>query len=94
MINSPIERGQYLDDLLSKLAAGSVTHGEAIKSLRKDVTGLDQVKFARMCKISIRTLRNLEGDEGNPTIGSLNSVFHPFGYQIGVIKRLRKFPYC
>ena len=91
---SPVERGQYLDDLLSKLSAGTITPGQAITLLRKEVTGLDQVRFARMCKISTRTLRNLEGDEGNPTIGSLNAVFLPFGFQMGVVKRVRKFPYA
>lgn len=91
---STLDRGQYLDDLLSKLSAGTVTHGQAIRALRKEVTGLDQARFAKMCKISIRTLRNLESDEGNPTIGSLNSVFQPFGFQMGVVKRLRKFPYA
>lgn len=91
---STLERGQYLDDLFSKLSAGTLTHGQAIRMLRKEVTGLDQVRFAKMCKISTRTLRNLEGDEGNPTIGSLNAVFKPFGFQMGVVRGVRKFPYA
>lgn len=89
-VNDPVQRGQYFDDLLAKLSAGAVTNGQAIRLLRKDITGMDQATFARMCKISIRTLRNLEADEGNPTIGSLNAVFRPFGFQMGVKRRLRR----
>ncbi len=63
--------------------------GAAVRRLRVEVTGLHQTQFARMCRISVRTLVHIEHEEGNPTLKSLNSVFKPFGLQMGVV-RLRK----
>lgn len=83
-----LERKQYLEKLLAQLAQGEVSIGEAVYGLRKNVTGLRQDKFARMCKISLRALRQIEHDEGNPTLQTLNNVFKLFGMQMGVIKCL------
>lgn len=62
-----------------------MTFGEAIRQLRIKVTGLSQTNFARMCKLSLRTVRLLEQDEGNPTVETLNSVFKLFGMQVGIV---------
>lgn len=79
------QRGIILDELKEQLAAGTVTIGAAVKRLRTEVTGLRQEQFAGMCKISLRTLRQIEQDDGNPTIQTLNQVFRPFGMRVGVL---------
>nr|WP_314580626.1 helix-turn-helix transcriptional regulator [uncultured Pseudomonas sp.] len=79
------QRGIILDELRDQLAAGTVSIGGAVKRLRNDVTGLRQEQFAAMCKISLRTLRQIEQDEGNPTIQTLNAVFKPFGMRVGIV---------
>lgn len=79
------QRGIILDELREQLLAGSVTIGAAVKRLRTEVTGLRQEQFAGMCKISLRTLRQIEQDEGNPTIQTLNQVFKPFGMRVGIL---------
>jgi DNA-binding XRE family transcriptional regulator len=79
------QRGIILDDLKQQLLAGSVTIGAAVKRLRTEVTGLRQEQFASMCKISLRTLRQIEQDDGNPTIQTLNQVFKPFGMRVGIV---------
>jgi DNA-binding XRE family transcriptional regulator len=79
------QRGIILDELKEQLLAGSVTIGAAVKRLRTEVTGLRQEQFAGMCKISLRTLRQIEQDEGNPTIQTLNQVFKPFGMRVGIL---------
>lgn len=81
-----LERQRYLNDLREQLAEGNVSIGEAVCRLRKDVTGLRQDQFARMCKISLRALRQIEHDDGNPTLQTLNNIFHLFGMQMGVIR--------
>ena len=68
------------------LAEGTLQIGEAVRRLRVEVTGLHQSQFARMCKISVRTLVHIEHGEGNQTLKSLNAVFRPFGLQMGVVK--------
>lgn len=71
------------------LAEGKVSIGEAVSRFRKDVTGLRQDQFARMCKISLRALRQIEHDEGSLKLQTLSSIFHLLGMQIGVIKGVK-----
>ena len=79
-----LERNRVLNELQQQLASGEITMGAAVRRLRKEVTGLQQARFAQMCKLSVRALRQLELDEGNPTVQTLNSVFNPFGMQVGI----------
>ncbi len=79
-----IERNQVLTELQRQLATGEITIGAAVRRLRKEVTGLQQARFAQMCKLS---LRQLEHDESNPTVQTLNSVFNPFGMQVGIVPK-------
>ena len=51
---------------------------------------MQQAQFAKMCKISVRTLIQIEQGEGNPTLKSLNAVFKPFGLKMGVVSRHRQ----
>ena len=85
------QRGIILDELRNQLLEGTVSMGGAVKRLRTEITGLRQEQFASMCKISLRTLRQLEQDDGNPTVQTLNAVFRPFGMQVGIIP-LRRTP--
>ncbi|MCF7535153.1 helix-turn-helix domain-containing protein [Pseudomonas petrae] len=84
------QRGIILDELRNQLLDGTVSMGAAVKRLRTEITGLRQEQFARMCKISLRTLRQIEQDEGNPTVQTLNAVFRPFGMQVGIIPLRRR----
>ena len=85
------ERARFIDAIQLGLGEGTLQIGEAVRRLRVEVTGLHQSQFARMCKISVRTLIQIEHDEGNPTLKSMNAVFKPFGLQMGVVRLPRKF---
>nr|WP_298167001.1 helix-turn-helix transcriptional regulator [uncultured Pseudomonas sp.] len=85
-----IERNQVLTELQRQLATGEITIGAAVRRLRKEVTGLQQARFAQMCKLSLRALRQLEHDESNPTVQTLNSVFNPFGMQVGIVPKVSR----
>ncbi|MGR2705165.1 transcriptional regulator [Pseudomonas sp. IB20] len=80
------ERMLSMDSILEGLSEGTIEIGEAVRRLRVEVTTLNQIKFARMCKISVRTLVHIEQGEGNQTLKSLNAVFRPFGWKMGVMK--------
>lgn len=84
-------RGQLIESCLSGIADDTLSINEAVRRLRVEVTGLNQTQFARMCKISVRTLVHLEHGEGNPTLKSLNAVFRPFGLKMGVVRLRRDF---
>ncbi|MCD9570896.1 helix-turn-helix domain-containing protein [Pseudomonas protegens] len=85
MTTSLEQRGLLIDNIRQELAAGRLSVGDAVKRLRTEVTGLHQSQFARMCRISLRTLIHIEHGDGNPTLKSLNAVFKPFGLQMGVV---------
>ncbi|MDD1965951.1 helix-turn-helix domain-containing protein [Pseudomonas putida] len=89
MTNELRQRGIILDELRTQLAEGTISIGAAVKRLRSEITGLRQEQFADMCKISLRTLRQIEQDEGNPTINTLNAVFKPFGMRVGIVPTRR-----
>lgn len=84
-------RQLIIETIEADLAQGKATLGEAVKRLRGDVTQLQQTQFARMCKISVRTLIQIEHGEGNPTLKSLNAIFKSFGLQMGVVRLPKKF---
>ena len=79
-------RALMIESIEQGLADGSLEIGDAVRRLRTEVTGLHQSQFARMCKISVRTLVHIEHGEGNQTLKSLNAVFRPFGLRMGVVK--------
>ena len=85
-------RALLIERVEQGLADGSLAIGEAVRRLRTEVTGLHQSQFAKMCKISVRTLVHIEHGEGNQTLKSLNAVFRPFGLQMGVVKVRRNGP--
>ncbi|MHC8317030.1 helix-turn-helix domain-containing protein [Pseudomonas sp. LB3P31] len=80
------ERVVLIASIREALAQGTLEIGEAVRRLRLEVTGLHQTQFARMCKISVRTLVHIEHGEGNQTLKSLNAVFKPFGMKMGVVR--------
>ncbi len=88
-MSDSLQRKHILDSVQAGLADGSLSFGAAIVRLRKEVTGLKQADFARMCKISMSTLCQLEKDDSNPTVQTLNAVFKPFGMQVGIVPRRR-----
>ena len=85
------QRARVIESIEQGLTNGSLEIGDAVRRLRTEVTGLHQSQFAKMCKISVRTLVHIEHGEGNQTLKSLNAVFRPFGLQMGVVKVRREW---
>ncbi len=86
-----VERTALIESIQEALAQGTLETGEAVRRLRVEVTGLHQAQFAKMCKISVRTLVHIEHGKGNQTLKSLNAVFRPFGLKMGVVRIRRDF---
>ena len=80
-------RGLLIESVLAGIADGSLGMGAAVRKLRVEVAKMQQTQFAKMCRISVRTLIQIEQGEGNPTLNSLNAVFRPFGLQMRVQRR-------
>lgn len=78
------ERKEYVQAVAEEVAQGKLSLGGAAKQLRENVLGLSQERFAMACKISKRTLSQLEVDSGNPTVATLDAVFKKFGLVISL----------
>lgn len=87
MSASLADRQALLAQLQAELLDGRTGIGTAVRRLRTELTGLRQDQFARMCRISLNTLQQLEHDQGNPTVRTLNAVFAPFGMHVGIVSR-------
>lgn len=73
--------------LRNAILQGDITLGQAVKQMR-DITGLNQRDYAqRIVGISPRILAEVERDEGNPTVATLNKIGRPFGFEVGFVKR-------
>jgi DNA-binding XRE family transcriptional regulator len=78
------ERKAYIQAVADEVARGKLTLGGAVKRLRENLLGLNQERFATACKISKRALSQLEVDNGNPTLATLDAVFRKFGLKISL----------
>ncbi|VVN26684.1 helix-turn-helix domain-containing protein [Pseudomonas fluorescens] len=90
MVMTVLERMALIESIQEALADGTLEISEAVRRLRVEVTGLHQIQFAKMCKISVRTLIHIEHAEGNKTLRSLDSLFRLFGMKMGVVRVRRE----
>lgn len=71
--------------LIQKLLKGEMTQGEALKAFRLNIIGLKQTEYAEMVKVSRKTISDLENDNGNYSLKTINQVFRPLGLHLGLI---------
>lgn len=82
---TPQAREQLLIDIAQHMMAGSLTEGQALRRLRKDVLAMNQESYAALVKVSRRTLSDIENDLGNQSLSVINNVFKPFGLRLGLL---------
>ena len=76
-------------ELIEAIENDELTLGEAVRRMRK-ITGMSQSAYAeRIIGSSTRILAEIERDEGNPTVETLNKVGRPFGYTVGFVPKMR-----
>jgi DNA-binding XRE family transcriptional regulator len=75
--------------LYADIDAGLLTLGQATRRMRK-IVGLTQKEYAeKVLKIYPRVLMEIERDQGNPTLETLNKIAAPFGLRVGFMSRMR-----
>ncbi len=85
-VTDPTQAKQRLKDAL---ANGEISIGEAVRQMRR-ITGMNQRDYAtNIVGISPRILAEIERDEANPTLETLNKIGRPFGYEVGFVPRRR-----
>jgi DNA-binding transcriptional regulator YiaG len=76
--------------LHERAEAGALRYPFAILEIRKTF-GMTQVQFADLLKMTRRQVAEMERDEGNPTLESLNRVAKIFGFTVGFVPRWERY---
>lgn len=79
-----LTRTQARDQAIIRYQQGELSQGQLLKTLRLDVLGVKQIQFAKMVKVSRKTLSDVENDMGNYSVNTLNQIFRPFGLVLGL----------
>ncbi|OBX77048.1 transcriptional regulator [Moraxella atlantae] len=74
-----LSRTQARDQVIEQFMQGDLTQGELLKKLRIEVLGIKQEEFAKLVKVSRKTISDVENDNGNYSINTINQIFRPFG---------------
>ncbi|HSB97084.1 MAG TPA: helix-turn-helix domain-containing protein [Spongiibacteraceae bacterium] len=72
--------------LEEQVLSGKLSIGESIRALRKQ-TGLTQAEFGKRFDVFERVQLNIENDNANPTVETLNKILQPFGLCVGIVKK-------
>ncbi|MGB5446541.1 MAG: helix-turn-helix domain-containing protein [Psychromonas sp.] len=81
----PEQRREIIKAIIRDMILGKLTQGKALVHLRSDILGLKQVDYAKMVKVSRKTISEIENDKGGQSVEVLNRVFKPFGLHMGLI---------
>lgn len=80
-----MHRHEAILNVMCDLLLDQITQGQALKTLRIHITGLKQVEFAMLVKVSRKTISDIENDRGSFHADILNKVFKPFGMKVGIM---------
>lgn len=79
------ERKYKINRVIKSLLLGELTQGLALKELRINVLGVKQDTFAKMVRVSRKTISEIENDRGTFKTDILDKVFKPFGLKVGLV---------
>ncbi|MEQ4924406.1 helix-turn-helix transcriptional regulator [Proteus hauseri] len=79
------ERKKVINQIMTRLLFGEITQGEALKTLRIRILGLNQDSYAKLINVSRKTLSEIENDKGNCSTDIINKIFKPFGLKVGLV---------
>lgn len=79
------QRRVIIKSIIKSMLLGELTQGGALVHLRSDILGLKQVDYAKMVKVSRKTISEIENGKGGQSVEILNRVFKPFGLHMGLI---------
>ncbi|MCU6665150.1 helix-turn-helix transcriptional regulator [Silvania hatchlandensis] len=82
---STVDRQSVMHSVIRDILLGQISQGQALKKLRVDVLGLRQDEYARLVKVSRKTLSDVENDKGNYSTEVVNKIYKPFGLETGLV---------
>jgi putative transcriptional regulator len=70
--------------IAARARAGQLRLPEAIRDIRHAL-GLSQEEFAKLFKLTLRQVKEMESGQANPTAETLNRVGKAFGFKLGFV---------
>lgn len=81
----PEQRTAVRNQVVKQLLMNEISLGQVLKHLRLNVLVMKQEQYAKLVKISRKTLSDLENDKGNYSIETINQALRPFELQVGIL---------
>lgn len=85
-----ITRTVQRNEIIYQLLHGLISRGQALKTLRIEVLGINQVRYCQIAHISRQTLSDIENDKGNYSVETINQAFKPMGLELGIVPIAKK----
>jgi XRE family transcriptional regulator, regulator of sulfur utilization len=86
----PLSAEQQLDQRMALIAdieaQPGMPLGDAVRLVRTRLH-LTQPEFAKLTKVAVRTLMEIEAGRGNPSLATSDKLLSPMGLKLGVVPR-------
>ena len=79
---TPAEKTQWHQQLRQQLDSGGLTLGQAVQRIRTELYQMTQTEYARICKVSEKTLREVEKGKTDPRLSIIESLLNPGGFAL------------
>lgn len=76
---SQLNQNNVIADICDKLNRAEITLGQAIYAIRTRLYQLTQADYARLCKVSEKTLREVEKGNTDPRLSIIERLLRPGG---------------
>ncbi|MEO3877369.1 helix-turn-helix domain-containing protein [Rheinheimera fenheensis] len=76
---SQFNQTDVIADICNKLNRAEITLGQAIYAIRTRLYQLTQADYARLCKVSEKTLREVEKGNTDPRLSIIERLLRPGG---------------
>lgn len=76
------DKTQFQQQLIDNLSRGEITLGQAVQQIRANLYQMTQANYARMCKVSEKTLREVEKGNTDPRLSIIESLLRPGGFKL------------
>lgn len=86
---TPLSSAQQLDQRMALIAEIEASPGmplaEAVRLVRTRLR-LTQPEFAKLTRVAVRTLMDIESGRGNPSLATTDKLLSPMGLKLGVVR--------
>lgn len=76
---SQLNQNDVIADICDKLNRAEITLGQAIYAIRTRLYQLTQADYAKLCKVSEKTLREVEKGNTDPRLSIIERLLRPGG---------------